>query len=26
VGRRDSYYVDAGNEGGTALVLRHDLA
>src|SRR5262249_60295383 len=26
VGRRDSYYMDAGNEGGTALVLRHDLA
>ncbi len=26
VGRRDSYYVDAGHEGGTALVLRHDLA
>ena len=26
VGRRDSYYVDAGNEGATALVLRHDLA
>ena len=26
VGRRDSYYVDAGKEAGTALVLRRDLA
>jgi len=26
VGRRESYYVDAGGEGGTALVLRCDLA
>ena len=26
VGRRDSYYADAGKEGGTALVLRRDLA
>jgi ribosomal-protein-alanine N-acetyltransferase len=25
VGRRDSYYVDAGKEAGTALVLRRDL-
>src|SRR5262252_5544443 len=26
VGRRESYYVDAGKETGTALVLRRDLA
>jgi [ribosomal protein S18]-alanine N-acetyltransferase len=26
VGRRESYYVDAGKEAGTALVLRRDLA
>jgi len=26
VGRRESYYVDDGDTGGTALVLRHDLA
>ena len=25
VGRRESYYADAGNEAGTALVLRRDL-
>jgi ribosomal-protein-alanine N-acetyltransferase len=25
VGRRESYYLDAGNESATALVLRHDL-
>jgi [ribosomal protein S18]-alanine N-acetyltransferase len=25
VGRRESYYAEAGNEGGTALVLRRDL-
>jgi len=26
VGRRDSYYADAGKEAGTALALRRDLA
>jgi len=26
VGRRESYYADAGTEVGTALVLRRDLA